>query len=71
MADTRFVAVEATDERYRALKHIPSGESLDAETGRGRWPADSFTFALKRDGTLRFVEGGDDAAANKPAKKGS
>lgn len=46
------IAVEATEERYRVLKHQPSGIPLDRE-GRAIWPADQFTFRLIGEGALR------------------
>ncbi|GGC68551.1 hypothetical protein GCM10010994_28930 [Chelatococcus reniformis] len=57
-----FVAVEATEERYRALTHQPTGIPFD-ESGRSRWPADAFTFRLRNEGSIRILDG----AADKPA----
>jgi hypothetical protein len=51
-----FVAVEATEERYRALRHAPTGTPLD-EDGRGIWPDDSFTRSLERiDRSIRVID---------------
>lgn len=50
--DHRTVAVEATKKDYFGLRHMPGGQPLDAE-GKGRWPADQFTFRLITEGALR------------------
>ena len=55
MANTATVAVEATEERFRTLKHFPSGLGF-SEDGTARWPADQFTFRLRDDGAIRIVE---------------
>lgn len=55
MAEPATVAVEATEERYRALKHHPSGLGFEAD-GTARWPADQFTFRLREDGAIRITE---------------
>ncbi len=55
MAEPATVAVEATEERYRALKHQPSLTGFEAD-GTARWPADQFTFRLARDGAIRLLE---------------
>lgn len=44
------VAVEATDARYAALTHQPSGLPVTE-----RWPADSFTYRLRDEGAIRIV----------------
>ncbi|MDV2988153.1 UNVERIFIED_CONTAM: hypothetical protein Q9R58_28020 [Methylobacteriaceae bacterium AG10] len=62
MADTATVAVEATEERFRALKHFPSGLGF-AEDGTARWPADQFTFRLRDDGAIRLTEDLHDTGA--------
>lgn len=62
MAGETTVAVEATEERYRALKHYPSQTGFEAD-GTARWPADQFTFALARDGTIRLLEDLHDTGA--------
>lgn len=53
-----LVAVEATEERYRVLRHEPSGESFD-ENGQGRWPADQFTYRLRNEGAIRIINDGE------------
>lgn len=60
MDDPNFVAVEATEERFRVLTHVPSGAGFD-ETGRGKWPADQFTFRRLEEGAIRRVAQGDQA----------
>lgn len=60
-----FVAVEATEERYRALQHQPSGAGFE-ENGRGLWPADQFTFRLRDEGAIRIVEPGSAPAPAPP-----
>ena len=55
MAASATVAIEATEERYRALKHFPSGLGFEAD-GTARWPADQFTFRLVEDGAIRLTE---------------
>ena len=62
MAEPATVAVEATEARYRALKHFPSQTGFEAD-GTARWPADQFTFALARDGTIRLLEDLHDSGA--------
>lgn len=69
MAEPDLVAVEATKKDYRALRHQPSGEGFD-EDGKGLWRADQFTFALIRDGALRYVSTDTDQTAAAPATKG-
>lgn len=56
------IAVEATEERYRVLKHQPGGIPLDKE-GRAIWPADQFTFRLIGEGALREADPAKSAAA--------
>lgn len=60
MAGSATVAVEATEERYRALKHYPSGTPFEAD-GTARWPADQFTFRLRDEGAIRLLEDLHDA----------
>lgn len=55
MAEITTVAIEATEERFRALKHQPSGLPIAAE-GPTRWPADQFTFRLRDEGAIRICE---------------
>lgn len=55
MADTATVAVEVTEERFRALKHFPSGLGF-SEDGTARWPADQFTFRMREEGVIRIAE---------------
>ena len=55
MAGSATVAVEATEERFRALKHHPSLIGFEVD-GTARWPADQFTFRLARDGAIRLTE---------------
>lgn len=62
MADTTTVAVEATEERFRTLKHFPSGLGF-SEDGTARWPADQFTFRLRDDGAIRLTEDLHDTGA--------
>lgn len=62
MAGETTVAVEATEARFRALKHFPSQTGFEAD-GTARWPADQFTFALARDGTIRLLEDLHDSGA--------
>ncbi|WP_267355633.1 MULTISPECIES: hypothetical protein [unclassified Methylobacterium] len=62
MAGETTVAVEATEARYRALKHFPSQTGFEAD-GTARWPADQFTFALARDGAIRLLEDLHDSGA--------
>ena len=62
MAAPATVAVEATEERYRALKHFPSQTGFEAD-GTAVWPADQFTFALARDGAIRLLEDLHDSGA--------
>lgn len=50
MNSPTLVAVEATDERYRALTHQPSGLPITE-----RWPADAFTWRLRDEGAIRIV----------------
>lgn len=68
MAGETTVAVEATEARFRALKHFPSQTGFEAD-GTARWPADQFTFALVRDGTIRLLEDLHDSGA--PAQQAS
>ena len=68
MAGSATVAVEATEERYRALKHMPSQTGFEAD-GTARWPADQFTFRLRDEGAIRLLEdlhesGASDASAS-------
>lgn len=51
---TSNVAIQATATIYFGLRH-PAGYVLDA-AGRGNWPADSFTFALIRDGAFAYAD---------------
>jgi len=60
MAGETTVAVEATEERYRALKHFPSQTGFEAD-GTARWPADQFTFRLRDEGAIRLLEDLHDA----------
>ena len=62
MAGETTVAVAATEERYRALKHYPSQTGFEAD-GTAVWPADQFTFALARDGAIRLLEDLHDSGA--------
>jgi len=62
MAGETTVAVEATEARFRVLKHFPSQTGFEAD-GTARWPADQFTFALARDGTIRLLEDLHDSGA--------
>lgn len=62
MAGETTVAVEATEARFRVLKHFPSQTGFEAD-GTARWPADQFTFALARDGTIRLLEDLHDTGA--------
>lgn len=62
MAGETTVAVEATEARFRVLKHFPSQIGFEAD-GTARWPADQFTFALARDGTIRLLEELHDSGA--------
>ncbi|MCJ2053996.1 hypothetical protein [Methylobacterium sp. J-070] len=55
MAGSATVAVEATEERYRALKHMPSQIGFELD-GTARWPADQFTFRLRDEGAIRLLE---------------
>ncbi len=55
MAENTTVAVEATEARFRVLKHQPSGLGFEAD-GTGRWPADQFTFRLRDEGAIRVLE---------------
>ncbi|GJD58359.1 hypothetical protein [Methylobacterium dankookense] len=50
-----LIAVEAVEERFRALTHQPSGEPF-SEDGKARWPADQFTFRLIQEGAIRRVQ---------------
>lgn len=59
-----LVAVVATEPRYRALTHQPSGATLDGD-GRGLWPDDSFTARLRLEGSLRLAA--DEPPAPPPA----
>lgn len=76
MAGSATVAVEATEERYRALKHMPSQIGFEAD-GTARWPADQFTFRLRDEGAIRLLEDLHDAgssavaSASKPATSAS
>jgi hypothetical protein len=63
MAEPATVAVEATEERYRALKHFPSGLGFEAD-GTARWPADQFTFRLRDEGAIRLLEDLHDAGTS-------
>lgn len=54
-----LVAVEATEERYCALRHEPCGAAFD-ENGCAMWPADQFTFRLRDEGAIRLVPLPDD-----------
>jgi hypothetical protein len=65
MAGETTVAVEATEARFRVLKHFPSQTGFEAD-GTARWPADQFTFALARDGTIRLLEELHDSGAPVP-----
>lgn len=60
------VRVEATEERFRVLMHMPGRIKLDPETGRGTWPADSFTYRLEAEGSIRIIP---DETPSAPAKK--
>jgi hypothetical protein len=62
MAGETTVAVEATEERFRALKHYPSGLGFEAD-GTARWPADQFTFRLRDEGAICLLEDLHDAGA--------
>ncbi|MGU3668005.1 hypothetical protein ACLBX9_27780 [Methylobacterium sp. A49B] len=62
MAGETTVAVEATEARYRALKHFPSGTGFEAD-GTARWPADQFTFRLRDEGAIRLLEDLHDSGA--------
>lgn len=66
MAGETTVAVEATEERFRALKHFPSQTGFEAD-GTAVWPADQFTFALARDGAIRLLEDLHDSGATAAA----
>ena len=55
MQTVAMVAVEATEERFRVLKHQPSGIGFE-EDGRSEWPADQFTFRLKDEGAIRLLQ---------------
>lgn len=55
MAEPALVAVAVTEERFRALKHNPSGLGFEAD-GTARWPADQFTFRLRDEGAIRLLE---------------
>ncbi len=52
MSDT--ILVRATEKRFRALTHQPSGEGFDDE-GKGLWPADAFTFRCLQEGSLKRI----------------
>lgn len=65
MTEPSLVAVQATEKRFYALTHQPGGTPLD-ETGKGDWPADSFTFSLIREGALKRAPT-EDASDDKPA----
>ena len=60
MAGSATVAVRATEERYRALKHMPSQTGFEAD-GTARWPADQFTFRLRDEGAIDLLEDLHDA----------
>lgn len=60
MAGSATVAVRATEERYRALKHMPSQTGFEAD-GTARWPADQFTFRLRDEGAIELLEDLHDA----------
>lgn len=62
MAEPATVAVEATEERFRALKHQPSQLGFEAD-GTARWPADQFTFRLAEEGAIRLLEALHDTGA--------
>ncbi|GEP09812.1 hypothetical protein [Methylobacterium gnaphalii] len=62
MAAQATVALEATEERFLALKHFPSGLGFEAD-GTARWPADQFTFRLRDEGSIRLLEELHDAGA--------
>ena len=62
------VAVEATAAPFRALIHVPTGETLDGD-GRGLWPADQFTFRLIGENALRRVAD-ELAPADAPSEAG-
>ncbi len=68
MAEPATVAVEATEERFRALKHYPSGLGFEAD-GTARWPADQFTFRLKDEGAIRLLEDLHDPGRPAPTAK--
>ena len=68
MAGETTVAVEATEERYRALKHMPSQIGFELD-GTARWPADQFTFRLRDEGAIRLLEDLHDSGA--PAAQAS
>lgn len=74
MAGSATVAVEATEARYRALKHYPSQTGFEAD-GTARWPADQFTFRLRDEGAIRLLEdlhdAGTPATAGAPAPAAS
>ena len=70
MAGETTVAVEATEARFRALKHYPSQIGFELD-GTARWPADQFTFRLAEEGAIRLREdlhdSGTPAASAAPA----
>lgn len=68
MAGSATVAVEATEERYRALKHYPSQIGFELD-GTAVWPADQFTFRLRDEGAIRLLEDLHDAGT--PATAGA
>ena len=70
MAEPATVAVEATEERYRALKHHPSMTGFEAD-GTARWPADQFTFRLRDEGAIRLLEDLHDTGAPAAGTSGS
>lgn len=70
MAGETTVAVEATEARYRALKHMPSQIGFEAD-GTARWPADQFTFRLRDEGAIRLLEDLHDTGAAPAAASAS
>jgi hypothetical protein len=48
------IAIEATEEKYRILRHEPTGAVFDAD-GKSQWPSDQFTHRLIAEGSVRIV----------------